>query len=430
MVRPPCAQISSQAGRLLTHATHRYREGPRGDARRCKPHSFQQRGGRALTRAGNARRPRTSRSASRRSAVTRRPPRRSRARRFLCGFCRTARLRRRARSPTSKMQRGPGTWRSTPSRSAPATASSRRRLSMPPITSRFCRCRSGRASTSTVVPSNAARRDRPRRARAELGAGGVRLVALTHVPTQGGLVNPAAEVGRLAQGARRALPARRLPVGRPDAGRCRRDRLRHAVGHRAQVPARAARHRFPLRAPATSSTSSSRRSSTCRQPRSQRAGGYRMMPDAPRFENWESFVAGRIGLGQGRALCAAISGSKRSGSACSRLADRLRGALAEIPGVTITDLGRERCGIVTFIKADEAPDAIKAAAGRAADQRLGLAGALCRRSISAGAASTPSCAPRCTTTTPRTRSTASAACWPAGSRPDRRPETDAAGRRT
>ena len=34
--------------------------------------------------------------------------------------------------------------------------------------------------------------------------------------------------------------------------------------------------------------------------------------------------------------------------------------LSKIPGVEVQDLGRERCGIVTFTKADETPDAIKA----------------------------------------------------------------------
>ena len=47
---------------------------------------------------------------------------------------------------------------------------------------------------------------------------------------------------------RRAAPPRRLPVGRAAAGRRRGDRLRHPLRDRPQVPARAARHRLPLRA--------------------------------------------------------------------------------------------------------------------------------------------------------------------------------------
>ena len=60
-------------------------------------------------------------------------------------------------------------------------------------------------------------------------------------------------------GAWHSLSARCLPGSRPDAGRCRSTRLRHAVGDRAQIPARAARHRLSLCAQGICSTGSNRR---------------------------------------------------------------------------------------------------------------------------------------------------------------------------
>jgi selenocysteine lyase/cysteine desulfurase len=85
---------------------------------------------------------------------------------------------------------------------------------------------------------------------------------------------------------------------------------------------------------------------------------YEIRGDARRFENWEGYAAGRLGLGVAVEHALAL-GLERIWERIRALADRLRAQLAELPGVTVHDRGRERCGIVTFQVAGERADVVR-----------------------------------------------------------------------
>ena len=95
----------------------------------------------------------------------------------------------------------------------------------------------------------------------------------------------------------RAAPPRRLPVGRAAPGRRRGDRLRHPLRDRPQVPARAARHRLPLRARGADRASSSRRSSTCTPPTGSPTAATRSATTHAASRTGRPTYAGKIGLG-------------------------------------------------------------------------------------------------------------------------------------
>jgi selenocysteine lyase/cysteine desulfurase len=69
--------------------------------------------------------------------------------------------------------------------------------------------------------------------------------------------------------------------------------------------------------------------------------------DAKKFETWESAAALRLGLGVAIEYALAL-GLERIERRVQNLAALLRERLAEVEGVTVWDLGRVRCGIVTF----------------------------------------------------------------------------------
>ena len=77
-----------------------------------------------------------------------------------------------------------------------------------------------------------------------------------------------------------------------------------------------------------------------------------------RFENWESFVAGRAGLAAAAEYALGL-GLEPIADRIRHLADRLRELLATIPGVEVRDRGVDRCGIVSFTVAGvPAPEAV------------------------------------------------------------------------
>jgi cysteine desulfurase/selenocysteine lyase len=74
---------------------------------------------------------------------------------------------------------------------------------------------------------------------------------------------------------------------------------------------------------------------------------YTVMPDAKRFENWERYFAGVIGL-KVAADQANELGMPAIWARLRALADGLRERLATVKGVTLTDLGVTKGAIVTF----------------------------------------------------------------------------------
>jgi selenocysteine lyase/cysteine desulfurase len=190
----------------------------------------------------------------------------------------------------------------------------------------------------------------------------VKLIAITHVPTNGGLVNPVTEIGPIARDA--GIPylvdacqsAGQMPldvekIGCDALSVTGRKFLRGPRGTgilyvRAGLLERLEPPLVDMRAADWTAP-----------------GRYELQPDGRRFEEWEQDYAAKLGLA--RAIDYALDwGADAIWERVHALGERLRTQLAEIDGVTIRDVGEERCAIVTFDVAGISAQQLKEGLGR------------------------------------------------------------------
>ena len=174
----------------------------------------------------------------------------------------------------------------------------------------------------------------------------VKLIAITHVPTQGGLVNPAEEVGKIAKEMKipyildTTQSIGQIPIDVEKIGcdfLCATGR-KYLRGPRGTGFLYARKEIIPQCDPPFIDLHSAKWVDD---------NDYVLNPTAKRFETWEQNIAAKIGLGTAIDYALELS-MPVIWERIQYLATRLRDELTNIPSIELRDLGQKKCGIVTF----------------------------------------------------------------------------------
>lgn len=174
----------------------------------------------------------------------------------------------------------------------------------------------------------------------------VKLVAVTHVPTNGGLVNPVAEIGRILESSEcyylvdacQSLGQLQVDVNEIGCDFLSGTGRKFLRGPRGTGFLFISHRALGAVEPPMLDLHSATWTAIDRM---------HIRPDGKCFEMEEYNVAARLALSE--AVAAALDlGMERIEARIRSLADSLRRRLAEVPGVELYDQGRNLCGIVTF----------------------------------------------------------------------------------
>lgn len=188
-----------------------------------------------------------------------------------------------------------------------------------------------------------------------------RLIALTHIPTFSGLINPAEDVGDIARTAGvlylldACQSAGHIPLNVSEIG-C------HMLSGTGRKYLRGPRGTGFLYASDDVLDQLEPPFIDLQSANWTGDNTYELVPHARRFETWERFVAGQIGLGVATSYAIGF-GMERIGNRICALAAQLRSELSGQAAVTLHDKGARKGGIVTFTYDGETPAQTQARLG-------------------------------------------------------------------